>query len=74
MKFNFNLKNLFLNLLVLVAAFIIIFPIFWIILMSLKSSAQVMEWPPVFFFEPTLDNYNYDTLNSSDHIPNFLKR
>ena len=22
----------------------------------------------------TLDNYNYDTLNSSDHIPNFLKR
>ena len=25
--------------------------------MSLKSSAQVMEWPPVFIFEPTLDNY-----------------
>ena len=23
---------------------------------------------------PNLDNYNYDTLNSSDHIPNFLKR
>ena len=23
---------------------------------------------------PTLDSYNYDTLNSSDHIPNFLKR
>ncbi|MFL2813933.1 MAG: DEAD/DEAH box helicase [Candidatus Puniceispirillales bacterium] len=23
---------------------------------------------------PTLDDYNYDTLNSSDHIPNFLKR
>ena len=57
MKFNFKLKNLFLNLLVLVAAFIIIFPIFWIFLMSLKSSAQVMEWPPIFIFEPTLDNY-----------------
>ena len=26
------------------------------------------------FIIPTLDNYNYDTLNSSDHIPNFLKR
>ena len=25
-------------------------------------------------FTPTLDNYNYDTLNNSDHIPNFLKR
>ena len=25
--------------------------------MSLKSSAQVMEWPPIFIFEPTLDNY-----------------
>ena len=24
--------------------------------------------------DTTLDNYNYDTLNSSDHIPNFLKR
>ena len=23
---------------------------------------------------PTLDSYNYDTLNNSDHIPNFLKR
>ena len=57
MKFNFNLKNFFLNLLILFAAFIIIFPIFWIFLMSLKSSAQVMEWPPVFIFEPTLDNY-----------------
>ena len=57
MKFNFNLTNFFLNLLVLFAAIIIIFPIFWIFLMSLKSSAQVMEWPPVFIFEPTLDNY-----------------
>ena len=57
MKFKINLKNIFLNLLVLFAALIIIFPIFWIFLMSLKSSAQVMEWPPIFIFEPTLDNY-----------------
>ena len=57
MKFNFNLRNLFLNILVLIAALIIVFPICWIFLMSLKSSAQVMEWPPIFIFEPTLDNY-----------------
>mgnify|MGYP001081659209 CR=1 FL=1 len=44
-----------------------IFPVFWQILASLKSYGQLitLEWPTVFIFEPTLENYAatyYDAL------------
>lgn len=32
-------------------------PIVWIFLMSLKTPAQVVSNPPLFFFTPTLENY-----------------
>lgn len=35
----------------------ILFPIFWILLMSLKDYADVIAYPPKFLFTPTLDNY-----------------
>jgi multiple sugar transport system permease protein len=38
-------------------AIFILFPIFWILLMSLKDYADVIAYPPKFFFTPTLENY-----------------
>lgn len=32
-------------------------PILWILMMSLKTPAQVVANPPLFFFTPTLENY-----------------
>src|SRR5699024_3010733 len=32
-------------------------PIVWILMMSLKTPAQVVSNPPLFFFTPTLENY-----------------
>jgi len=33
------------------------FPLFWIVLTSLKPPLLVQEYPPKFWFDPTLDNY-----------------
>ena len=41
----------------LVVAFLVLVPIFWLVLSSLKPSAAVVAYPPVLKFSPTLDNY-----------------
>ena len=38
-------------------AFFILFPLFWVLLMSFKDYADVIAYPPKFLFTPTLDNY-----------------
>lgn len=35
----------------------VLFPIYWLLLMSLKSPQQQFNRPPLFFFWPTLQNY-----------------
>lgn len=40
-----------------VVAFLIFFPIFWMLLTSLKTELQAIAIPPMFVFEPSLDNY-----------------
>jgi multiple sugar transport system permease protein len=40
-----------------------LFPLFWTITSSLKSKMDVISSPPIFFFEPTLENYNYITFS-----------
>ena len=42
--------------LVLVSLFFL-FPIFWILLMSFQTNADILRTPPSLFFSPTLDNY-----------------
>ena len=39
------------------AAFIMFFPILWMMLTSLKTELQAISVPPLFLFEPTLDNF-----------------
>lgn len=38
-------------------ALLIFFPIFWMVLTSLKTEIQAISMPPQLFFKPTLDNY-----------------
>ncbi len=33
------------------------FPVLWGLLTSFKTERDVLAWPPVVFFEPTLANY-----------------
>jgi len=40
-----------------VAAFVSIFPVLWIMLMSIKLPRDAVAIPPVFIFQPTLDSY-----------------
>jgi multiple sugar transport system permease protein len=42
---------------VLAVAVLILLPIAWMVLSSLKPSAEVTAYPPKFLFAPTLDNY-----------------
>lgn len=46
-----------LNAAVLLAVVILTFPLIWIVMTSLKTPIDVSAWPPVFLFEPTLENY-----------------
>ncbi len=39
------------------AAFVSIFPVLWIMLMSIKLPRDAVAIPPVFLFQPTLDSY-----------------
>jgi multiple sugar transport system permease protein len=43
-------------LLLLVGLFFL-FPIFWVLLMSFQTNAQILRIPPSLFFTPTLENY-----------------
>jgi len=52
-----KLKSLLLNFLILAVVFVMAFPIVWIIMNSFKEAADINAYPPVFSFDPTLENY-----------------
>lgn len=51
------LTALFLNVLVLVTVFVLAFPLVWIVMNSFKEAVDINAYPPVFLFDPTLENY-----------------
>ena len=51
------LTALFLNSLVLVTVFVLAFPLVWIVMNSFKEAVDINAYPPVFLFDPTLENY-----------------
>ncbi|MCC6613198.1 MAG: carbohydrate ABC transporter permease [Anaerolineae bacterium] len=51
--------DLFRHLLMVVILCIFLFPIYWMVMTSLKAPEEVLTRPPTFVFEPTLDNYRY---------------
>jgi multiple sugar transport system permease protein len=53
---------------IIIALLWTVFPIAWLIITSFKPPDEIMVKPPVFFFQPTLDNYLY-----AIHKANFLR-
>lgn len=50
-----------------------LFPIAWILLMSLKDSKEVIAVPPSFLFTPTLENYRAITLGAESHAFDMMR-
>ncbi len=53
-----RLQNRFLAVFSWLVALLFFFPIFWMVLTSFKTELQAIAIPPLWFFEPTLDNYS----------------
>ncbi len=34
-----------------------LFPIVWVFSLAFKTQAEILSWPPTFFFTPTLNNF-----------------
>lgn len=49
----------FRHFLILIILIVFLFPIYWMITTSFKSSEDILTRPPKFVFEPTLDNYRF---------------
>ena len=47
-----------------------VFPVLWGLLTSLKTERDVLAYPPVFLFTPTLANYREVIFGSSSIVPN----
>lgn len=50
-------RNILVGLGYIVFTLFIVFPIFWIFLMSIKEFRDIIAYPPVFIFKPTFSNY-----------------
>ena len=51
-----------------ILAVIFFFPIFWMVLTSFKTELQAISVPPLFFFEPTLENFSIVQERSEDAL------
>lgn len=47
-----------------------VFPVLWALLTSFKTERDVLAYPPVWFFTPTLANYREVLFGSSSIVPN----
>ena len=47
-----------------------VFPVLWALLTSFKSERDVLAYPPVFLFEPTLAHYREVLFGASSILPN----
>ncbi|HSV31112.1 MAG TPA: carbohydrate ABC transporter permease [Atribacteraceae bacterium] len=50
-------SDIYLYIIIIVMLIIFLFPVYWIVTMSLKTRLEAISIPPVWFFRPTLDNY-----------------
>jgi multiple sugar transport system permease protein len=51
--------------------FVWAFPVFWAVVVSLKSETEVLAYPPRLFFEPTLLNYRDALVGGFSILPSF---
>ena len=73
-KFRKQLTNNALSVLTLLLAFLIFFPILWMVLTSFKTEADAFSFPPKIFFLPTFENWQNALQNSpyTEHLVNTL--
>lgn len=55
-----------------VLLFIWIFPLFWAVVVSLKSEAEVLAYPPRVIFEPTIQNYKDALFGGISIVPSLV--
>ena len=48
------------------------FPVLWALLTSFKSERDVLAYPPVWLFKPTLEHYREVLFGSASILPNLL--
>ena len=48
------------------------FPVLWGLLTSFKTERDVLAYPPVLVFTPTLDNYREVLFGASSILPNLV--
>ena len=56
-----------------IIALIVLFPIIWIIMQSLKNYFDTIAYPPKLLFKPTLSNY-LEVVTTNDFLKAFLKQ
>ena len=59
-----RLRSASFYVLVLTVLAIYLFPIYWMLLSSLKTQIQNFAFPPLFLFTPTVDNYQSIFINN----------
>lgn len=52
------IKNIIRYFILIIFILFFIFPVFWIMSLSIKTRIQIFSIPPVWIFKPTLNNYN----------------
>jgi multiple sugar transport system permease protein len=72
------LRIVLLGLAYAAVGFFVLFPIFWIFLMSLKTFGDIIAYPPRFVFTPTLANYAEVLLGTPEEraagqVPDFVR-
>lgn len=66
------IRRLLLALLATACLAVWVVPVVWGLLTSFKTERDVLAYPPVWFFKPTLENYRDVIFDSSSIVPNLL--
>jgi len=64
-KLQQNVKNVGSTILLGILLIFALFPLYWILLTSFKTNRDITNVQPIFFFQPTLEHWNY-VLSSSE--------
>lgn len=73
MKIRKIADSLFNLIVSIVLVSIILLPLLWVFLLSLKNHADILAWPPKFIFRPTMENYKAIFSSGSNQNLPFLR-
>ena len=70
---NRSFRTIGLTLIAAVLLSVWIIPVVWGLLTSFKTERDVLAYPPLIFFEPTLANYREVLFGASTIVPNLSR-